>query len=151
MLAASKTIIGWKESVDLVDWHINNLPSKADTGARRSVIDATNIEETGDGWVEFDVMLHRTARDLRQRIRARISHESDVKSSNGIKEKRYFVETQIKVGKVVKEIELSLADREGMTCRMLLGRKALEGQFIVDSEIKYITRKRKKTFVGKRS
>lgn len=151
MLAASKTIIGWKESVDLVDWHINNLPSKADTGARRSVIDATNIVDTGDGWIEFDVMLHRSKRDQKQRIRAHISHESDVKSSNGLKEKRYFVETRVKVGKVVKSVELSLSDREGMTCRMLLGRKALEGQFIVDSETKYITRKRKKTFVGERS
>jgi hypothetical protein len=150
MLASSKTIIGWKESVDLIDWEVFCLVSKSDTGARRSVIDATNIREIEDGWIEFDVMLHRTKRELKHRVKAPISHQSCVKSSNGMTNERYFVETRISIGNIPKTVELSLADRAGMTCRMLLGRKTLEGQFIVDSEVKYLTRKRKKTFVGKR-
>jgi hypothetical protein len=41
---------------------------------------------------------------------------------------------------VRKRILLSLTDRSGMLFRMILGRKALEGDFLVDVSRKYLLR-----------
>ena len=149
MHAISKVLIGWKETIDLPEWGIEHLVAKADTGARRSSIDATNICQIDENHVEFDLMLHRIHRDRFVRVRAKIGHVAHVKSSNGEKSERYFVETKVRIGNSERRTELSLMDREGMTCRMLLGRKTLEDRFLVDSSEKYLSRKRGKTKSGK--
>ncbi len=137
-------IIGWKESVDLLDWGIRNLVAKSDTGARRSAIDVSNIKELPGGQVQFDIMLHRKNRDIIKTIVAPISQQTHVRSSNGQQHERYFVRTRIRIGKLIKEIDLSLVCRKSMTCRMLLGRKTLEGDFYVDSAQTYMSRPRQK-------
>lgn len=138
------TIIGWKESIDLPDWGIIDITAKADTGARRSAIDVQNIEELTGNLVQFDIVLHRENRDFTQTVTAPIAHQTHVRSSNGQQHERYFVETKIKVANVVRTIELSLVNRKNMACRMLLGRKALEGFFLVDSRKTYVTRPNEK-------
>ncbi len=138
------TIIGWKESIDLPDWGIRHITAKADTGARRSAIDVKNIVELPGNKVRFDIALHRKDRDYTQTITAPISHQTHVRSSNGQQHERYFVRTTIKIGKKRKSIELSLVDRKQMTCRMLLGRKALEEDFLVDSSQTHLTRPNKR-------
>jgi hypothetical protein len=45
---------------------------------------------------------------------------------------------------VTRRIALTVTGRTGMCFRMLLGRKALEGAFVVDVSRKYLLRKRKK-------
>ncbi len=47
-------------------------------------------------------------------------------------EERFFVKTKMKLGPVEKEIELNLIDRSNMVYRMLIGRSALKGDFMVD-------------------
>ena len=145
MHASSKALIGWKETIDLPEWGIEHLVAKADTGARRSSIDATKIRQVDDDHVEFNLMLHRTQRDRFVRVCAKIGHVAHVKSSNGEKSERFFVETKVRIGKSERVTELSLMNREGMTCRMLLGRRTLEDRFLVDSSEKYLSRKRGKT------
>jgi len=142
------TIIGWKESIDLPDWGIRDITAKADTGARRSAIDVQNIVELSGERVQFDIALHRKNRDFTQTIVAPIAHQTHVRSSNGQQHERYFVETQIKIGSKVKTIELSLVNRRNMSCRMLLGRKALEDSFLVDSQQTHLTRPNKKLKVA---
>jgi hypothetical protein len=137
-------VIGWKESVDIPDWGIENLVAKADTGARRSAIDVANIIELPGNRVQFDIALHRKRRDFVKTVVASIDHQTHVRSSNGQQHERYFVRTQVRIGHLMKEIELSLVCRRHMTCRMLLGRKALEGDFLVDSTEKHVTRKRRR-------
>jgi len=137
-------VIGWKESVDIPDWGIENLVAKADTGARRSAIDVANIIELPGNRVQFDIALHRKRRDFVKTVVASIDHQTHVRSSNGQQHERYFVRTRVRIGHLMKEIELSLVCRRHMTCRMLLGRKALEGDFLVDSTEKHVTRKRRR-------
>lgn len=138
------TVIGWKESIDLPEWGIRHITAKADTGARRSAIDVANIKELPDGTVRFDIVLNRKNCDFTKTVVAKILHNTHVRSSNGEQHERYFVETAITIGNKTRSIELSLVSRHRMTCRMLLGRKALEGIFIVDSSQMYITRTNKK-------
>lgn len=136
--------IGWKESIDLPDWGIQYIVAKADTGARRSAVDVKHLKLLPDGRVEFDVVLSRTDRNLTRRVCTEVAHVARVRSSNGQMHERYFVRTRIRIGERMKEIELSLVCRKSMICRMLLGRKALEGDFVVDSSRKYVTRPRRK-------
>ena len=138
-------IIGWKESVDLPEWGIRHITVKVDTGARRSAIDVDNIKELGKGKIQFDIAVDRKNRDLTKTVVANILHNTHVRSSNGEQSERYFVETLIAIGEQTRQIELSLISRHQMTYRMLLGRKALEGMFIVDPSQAYITRTNKKS------
>ncbi|MCC5874957.1 MAG: ATP-dependent zinc protease, partial [Candidatus Sumerlaeia bacterium] len=54
------------------------------------------------------------------------------RSSSGEITERPFVRTRVQIGPVVKVVEVSLVSREKMLFRMLLGRKALEKDFLVD-------------------
>lgn len=149
MTQKSLTIIGWKESIDLPDWGIMDITAKADTGACRSAIDVKNIKELPGNHVQFDIVLHRENRDFTQTITAPIAHQTHVRSSNGQQHERYFVETKIRIAEVVKSIELSLVNRKNMSCRMLIGRKAMEGSFLVDSQRTHVVRPNKKLKVAK--
>ena len=60
-----------------------------------------------------------------------------VKSSNGTSQERIFVKTIIELSGKQYEAELSLTDRKDMTYPMLIGRKYLEGRFLVDVSLQY--------------
>lgn len=145
MVGKKKTVIGWKESVDLPDWGIHAILAKSDTGARRSAIDVKRLHLLPDGQIEFDIVLNRKNRDHTHTVRSPVAHVTHVRSSNGQQHERYFVETTIRIGGITRKTELSLVCRKSMICRMLLGRKALEGVFLVDSQEKYLANPRRKT------
>lgn len=137
-------VIGWKETVDLPDWGIGSILAKSDTGARRSALDVHNIIELPGNRVQFDIVLDRKDRSHTKTIIAPIDHQTHVRSSNGVQHERYFVRTNVTIHGCTKEVEFSLVSRESMMCRILLGRKALEGDFLVDSSQKHVTRPRRK-------
>lgn len=149
MSAHGKMIIGWKESIDLPEWGIHSILAKADTGAMRSAIDVKRMHLLDDGQIEFDIVLSRKTGDLIHTVRSPISHTSKVRSSNGQVHERYFVRTRVRLGRKVKEIELSLVSRKSMICRMLLGRKALEDDFVVDPGKRYVINPRRRVRVKK--
>ncbi len=125
-------LIGWREMVDLPDWHIRGLPTKIDTGARTSALHVERMKLLPHGRIEYQVVLHKRDHDRRIRVSARIERRGRVRSSSGVYTTRYFVKTRLRMGGVEREIEVSLVDRGDMTFRMLIGRTALAGAFIVD-------------------
>lgn len=138
-------LIGWTEFVDLPDWGVKRLRAKVDTGAKTSALHVENIEELPRGYVRFDVVLHRHKRDRRIQVKAKVSRRSRVRSSAGHTSERLFVRTKFVLGSVAKEIEVSLVDREKMIYRMLLGREALQGPFLIDVDRRMVQqRKRRK-------
>ena len=132
MKKLEKILVGWNEYVDLPDWGIKRLGAKVDTGARSSALHVEDLETLPRGRIRFRVVVHREHRDRHVRVVARISRRARVRSSNGEFETRYFVRTTMKLGSVEKEIEMSLVDRGKMVHRMLIGRTALKGDFVVD-------------------
>jgi hypothetical protein len=126
-------VIGWNEYVELPEWGITRLLAKADTGARSSALHVEDLEEIGHGRVRFSVVLHRRKRDRRVSVVARVQRRSRVRSSTGHYQTRIFVATRLRLGPFERRIEISLVDRERMIHRMLLGRSALEGLYLVDS------------------
>lgn len=125
-------IVGWRETVDLPLWGIRGLLAKCDTGARGCAIDVEDIVALGDGRVRFAVVHSRKKLDARTYVEADLSGTTRVRSSNGMVQTRFRVKTTIAIGGIEKEVELSLVPRPKMLCRVLLGRKALEGDFLVD-------------------
>lgn len=143
---AEPVLIGWTEFVDLPDWGVKRLRAKIDTGARTSSLHVENIEELPRGFVRFDVVLHRKKRGRRIHVRTRVSRRGRVRSSTGHQHERLFVRTVLQLGPVRKEIEVSLVDREKMIHRMLLGREALHGPFLIDVDRRMVQQpKRKRT------
>ena len=124
--------IGWAERIDLPEWGVKQLRAKTDTGARTSALHVEKVKTLARNRISFDVILHRKVRTRRVRVVTRISRRSRVRSSTGEYSYRYFVRTSMRVGTVEKEIEISLVDRGDMIFRMLLGRTALAGSFLVD-------------------
>lgn len=125
-------VIGWTEYVALPDWGVSRLRAKIDTGARSSALHVEDVEELTRDRVRFTVILNREKSERRVRVTAHIHRRSRVRSSNGLVEPRYFVRTTLRLGLVEREIELSLVNRGKMNHRMLLGRSALSGAFLID-------------------
>lgn len=142
--AAAPVLIGWTENVDLPEWDVRKLRAKVDTGARSSALHVENIVELPRNRVRFDIVLHRKKRNRRYHVTSRIERRSRVRSSNGSTETRYFVRTLLRLGPVEKMIEVSLVDRGAMIHRMLLGRTALSGPFLIDVDKRMVQTPKKR-------
>lgn len=137
--------IGWKEYLDLPEMGIFRLKAKIDTGARTSAlhVDSLTVVETlPDGTEIAEVEIGTDRRHPGRRVIARVAllGRVRVKDSGGHPDLRPYLETEIVLGPVRKRIRLTLTDRSGMLFRMILARKALEGDFVVDTSRKYLLR-----------
>ena len=138
------TMIGWRERVALPQLGIDRITAKTDTGAFSSSIHAFDIEPSernGESWVTFSVLPSRRNADEVIRCEAKVSDRRRVKSSDGSSSERYFICTELIIGDTALTIEMSLANRGAMGYRMLLGRTAIRGNFIVDPAGSYLTNK----------
>ena len=131
MLKKRRTI-GYIEHVDFPDWKVFELPAKADTGALTSALHVENICEWQDGWVSFDILLGDGRGARRKNVDAEFSRHGKVRSTSGKLERRIFVTTRFRLGELERDIEVGLVDRKQMNYRLLLGRRALAGHFVVD-------------------
>ena len=132
------TTVGWRERVDFPDWGLRGVRAKVDTGARTSVIDVATIEEQPDGTLRFEVVTRTKPVRKTKWVTAEPARQSIVKPSHGEKQERHVIVTRIRIGAHEQEIELSLVCRAEMLCRMLIGRTALAGHFVVDPAHKYL-------------
>jgi hypothetical protein len=139
--------IGWKEYVQLPDWDVPRVKAKVDTGARTSVLDVVGYELQADPSgalvAELRLALHRRRPDEVTTVRVPVLRLVTVRNSGGACEQRPLIETTLRLGPVTKRILLTVTRRASMRFRMLLGRKALEGDFIVDVSRKYLLRSAK--------
>lgn len=128
-------VVGWREPVDLPEWGITALKTKIDTGARTSAIHVANMEQLPGNRIRFDVIIainRATHRTRGVRIEAPIVRTSRVRPSHGEEQSRPVVSTLMRLGPIERQIELSLVCRKRMLCRMLLGRTAIKGGFLID-------------------
>lgn len=141
--------IGWKEYLDLPEMGIFRLKAKIDTGARTSAlhVDSLNVVETlpdGTEVAEVEIGIDRRRPERRVTARVPLLGRLRVKDSGGHPELRPYIETELVLGPVRKRIRLTLTNRSGMLFRMILARKALEGDFVVDTSRKYLLRPRRR-------
>jgi hypothetical protein len=147
-----RTVIGWREWVGLPDLGVERIKAKIDTGARTSAIHAFEIrpfERDGRAYVAFSLHPVQNRRRPVVACEAPVIDERMVTSSNGRRERRYVIETAIRLGDDTWTIEMTLANRDEMGFRMLLGRRALRRRFVVDPGGSYKISGRKAATNGK--
>lgn len=136
-----KTTVGRSEYIDLPEWGIHDLLAKVDTGARTSALHVEDLQRLPGNRVGFRVILSRSKKSRSVHVEADVVKWAKVRSSSGHYSMRCFVRTLAKLGDVEKEIEISLDSRDQMNYRMLLGRKALAKDFVVDVAKQHALRK----------
>ena len=132
------TIIGWREHIVLPDWGIKRIRAKIDTGARTSAIHCARIEKLSAGRVRFEVVIRERPKRQTIWVEADVVRESVVKPSTGEPQTRLVCKTRMRLGSAEHDIEIALVCREGMLCRMLLGRRGVPPGFTVDPRAKYL-------------
>lgn len=140
----NKNIIGRLELVDFPEWDLFGIDAKVDTGAYTSSLHCHHIEpfeHRGKPYVQFNLLdpSHETYND--KLLKLPIHATKSIKSSNGLTEERFIIKTIIKILNQELEIELSLADRSEMRYPVLIGRKLITNNFLVDVSKKYLSKK----------
>lgn len=131
----TKDTVGATARISLPDFGIKNLLARVDTGAKISALHAGNIHYRvidGKKMVVFDIIVGKRDEFVSVPAKAELREVRRVVSSNGHITARPVIITRFKVGKRVWRGPLSLIDRSSMRYRMLLGRQALKGRFIVE-------------------
>jgi len=133
--------IGWREWVSLPHLDVPAIKAKVDTGARTSAIHAVDIEPfthtDGVDWVAFTVLPIQRDASIERRCKAPVLDVRTVTDSGGHRAERYFIETEIHIGSLVRQIEVTLTQRDNMLFRMLLGRTAMAPGIAVDPQLSY--------------
>ncbi|SFS14865.1 Uncharacterized conserved protein [Agrococcus baldri] len=132
---------GWREWVGLPELGVAHMKAKLDTGARTSAMHAFDLAEfTRDGadWVRFEV--HPWQRSKADAVVAEhaVHDRRRVRSSTGHEQERIVIRTAITLLGRDVTTEVTLASRDEMGFRMLVGREALRQGFAVDSAHSYL-------------
>jgi hypothetical protein len=146
-VSTEKLVLGWREWLGFPELGILQIKAKVDTGARTSCLHAFLVEpfeRNGAPWIRFAI--HPRQKDTVEEIlcEAPIKDQRTVRDSGGHEEQRYVIETLVTIGSHEHRIEVTLTDRDTMKFRALLGRTAIQGHYLVDSERSYVQGKRKK-------
>jgi hypothetical protein len=133
-------IIGWREWVSLPDLGVERIKAKIDTGARSSSLHAFDVktfEKDGQAFVRFKV--HPIQRSSKETVvvEAPVLEFRRVRSSSGHAHLRPVIVTTVEALGRSWPIELTLANRDAMGFRMLLGREAIRGRMLVDAQSSY--------------
>lgn len=134
-------MIGWREWLALPELQIPAIKVKVDTGARTSALHTHEyhmIQRDGREFVQFQLHPLRPSTEVLLTCEAEVIDYREVRDSGGHKERRPFIRTLAKIDRYCWPIEMSLTNREGMNFRMLLGRTAVSGQFLVDASASYL-------------
>lgn len=144
-MGSPRAVIGWREWVALPELGVRCIKAKVDTGARTSSLHAFDVEEfkrNGRQMVRFSV--HPEQRVGRREVvaEAPLKDRRRVRPSNGRSELRPVILTTVELLGQSWEIEVTLTNRDVMGFRMLLGRQAIRGRFVVDAGTSFRNGKR---------
>ncbi|PQV51742.1 hypothetical protein CLV33_101672 [Jejuia pallidilutea] len=130
----TKKIIGRVDKVDFPKLNLFDIAVKIDTGAYTSAIHCSKI-------VEQNGVLHCDFNG--EAITFSAFSRTDVKSSNGHKENRYKIKSEVVVFGKSYRINLTLSTRDDMRFPVLIGRQFLKHKFLVDVDMEHVSFKQK--------
>lgn len=133
--AANLPIIGWREWIALPELGVKRVKAKVDSGAKTSSLHVSKLiefERDGKPWVRFRIHPFQKRREKFKTVETPVVDVRSVRSSSGQASIRPVIATRIVLLGQAWPVELTLADRSQMGFRMLLGREAFRGRFLVD-------------------
>lgn len=128
-------VIGWREWAGLPELGITEIKAKVDTGARSSSLHVFDLQEYHRGeelWVRFKVYPVQRSAETVVETEAQVPEYRSVRSSSGRATKRPVIWTAVCLLGSTWKVEVTLANRDEMGFRMLLGREAIRRRFLVD-------------------
>lgn len=133
--------IGWREWISLPELGLDRIKAKVDTGARSSSLHAFDIhvfERDGAQMVRFKIHPEQRSTRRTRVAEAQVLEFRQVRSSSGHQSLRPVILTTVELLGLRWTTEITLANRDTMGFRMLLGRQALRRRFVVDSGHSYL-------------
>ena len=127
-------IIGRAEKIAFPTAGISDVPAKIDTGAYRTSVWASNIEESDDK-LSFTLFGEGSQWYTGETITVDDYKTVEVENSFGHSEKRYSLMMSIRLAGRRINTNITLSDRENKTYPVLVGRKMIRGKFMVDVSI----------------
>jgi ribosomal protein S6--L-glutamate ligase len=132
-----KIIIGRQEFCDLPALGMEHIRARIDSGAKTTALHAYNTEVTtdddGQEWVTFNTHPENRRRKDAPKATLPIIDTIHVTSSNGVREERYLVETEICLGDKCFQTKMTLTSRHKMNFPILIGRNTLiKGKYLID-------------------
>ena len=126
-----RVVVGRVERVNFPQFDVFGVPAKIDTGAYRSSVWASNIQEL-DGQLSF-TLLGPSSEWYSGAVYSTDRYEKvEVENSFGQKQERYSVFIKIKMGPKLVSTNFTLSDRSMKIYPVLIGRKLLKGRYVVD-------------------
>lgn len=141
-----KITIGRVDKVDFPELFLEDIDVKIDSGAYTSSIHCTNIKEikdNGKNLIKFTLLDSEHILYDNNEFSFENYTSKIVKSSNGIAENRFMIQTEIVIFNSTFPIYLTLSERIDMKFPILLGRKFLNKRFVIDTTKKNISHKLK--------
>ena len=114
------------------------LRAKLDSGALTSSIHGTNktiFKRDGERWLRFDFHWQKKSRDLwfgPYTIEAPLSRKVKIKDHEDEARKRPVVYLDLAIAGECHKVEFSIVDRSGFNYPVLLGRRFLAGEVLID-------------------
>lgn len=134
-VSKERIIAGWLERVVLSPWQIK-LKAKLDSGAKTSSIHAENIqhfERDGKPWVRFDLEKGYEKNSTQHTIETPLLREVQIKQHQLSPAIRSVVELDFCIDGYLYRTQFTLADREKFNYPVLLGRRFLKDNILIDS------------------
>lgn len=138
---SKRRTIGWREWVALPEFGIREIKAKVDTGADNASLHAFDLErfeDDGKSMVRFTIHPHQRKRRPSIDCEAEIVGERKVKNPGGRSEVRPVIRTTLVVAGKELDALVNLTTRDEMTFRMLLGRRTIRRNFVVDPGRSYL-------------
>lgn len=130
----TKKIVGRVDKVDFSELNLFNIAVKIDTGAYTSAIHCSKIIEENDTLkCTFESKGHPNFNS--KEIIFKNYTYTDVKSSNGFKENRFKIKSEVVFFGKKYKINLTLSTRDDMKFPVLIGRQFLNKKFLVDVDL----------------
>lgn len=143
-LKVSKTVVGWREWIHLPELSKIKIKAKVDTGAKTSAIHAEDIKIIKKGekrYVRFKLLPDQDSDAKSKIVTLELVEKRKIRSSVGHETIRPVVKTCLRMGGEIFAIEMTLVNRDIMGFRMLIGREALKGRFLVDPQKSFLVSK----------
>lgn len=136
-----KEIVGRKEKISIKSLELFDLDAKVDTGADSNALHCDNIkvnEEKNE--VTFCLLDEIHPAYHGKTITYPIFKMKKIRSSNGQLQTRPSIKVEVEFFNKTYESIISLTNRQDMKFPMLIGRKFLSGNFLVDVSKEYLSK-----------